>query len=132
MKTKWALVVILSTMVNMLSGCEPLAVLDPKGPQAQTQANVILLSIAVMAVIVIVVCAILVFVLIKYRASKQSKDYEPPYIEGNHVVESIIVGIPVLIVIFLSIVSVISNNEVEATPKGYERSKTISYLCFLI
>ncbi len=41
MKTKWVLAVMLSIMVNMLSGCEPLAVLDPKGPQAQTQANVI-------------------------------------------------------------------------------------------
>ena len=44
--------------------------------------------------------------LVKYRASKQSEDYEPPHIEGNPIVETIIVGIPVLIVIFLSIVSV--------------------------
>ena len=42
-----------------------------------------------MTFIVIVVFAILVFVLMKYRASKQSKDYEPPHIEGNHVVETI-------------------------------------------
>lgn len=120
MKKKWVTLAILSTIVNVLSGCESLAVLDPKGPQAQTQANVIWLSIAIMAVIVIVVCAILVFVLTKYRDSKLPKDYEPPYIEGNHVVESIIVGVPILIVIFFSVVSVISNNKVEATPEGYK------------
>ena len=44
-----------------------------------------------MALVVIVVFAILVFVLIKYRASKQSTDYEPPHIEGNLLVEAIIV-----------------------------------------
>ncbi len=73
-----------------------------------------------MAVIVIVVCAILIFVLTKYRDSKLPKDYEPPYIKGSHVVQSIIVGVPVLIVIFFSIVSIISNNKVEATPEGYK------------
>ena len=44
--------------------------------------------------------------LVKYRASKQPKDYEPPHIEGSMVVEAIWTGIPVLIVTFLSVVSV--------------------------
>ena len=57
MKTKWALLAVLSTIAAVLTGCESIAVLDPKGPQAQTQANVIWLSIAIMTVIVIVVCA---------------------------------------------------------------------------
>ena len=120
MKIKWALLVVLFTIATVLTGCESLLVLNPKGPQAQTQANVIWLSIAIMAVIVIVVCAILVFVLIKYRDSKLPKDYEPPYIEGNHFVEALIVGIPILIVIFFSVVTIISNNKVEATPEGYK------------
>lgn len=120
MKTKWAFLAVLSTIATMLTGCEQLAVLNPKGPQAQTQANVIWLSIGIMSIIVIVVCVILVFVLIKYRESKQSKDYEPPIIESNPVVEWIIVGIPVLIVIFFSIVTIITNNKVEAIPQEYK------------
>ncbi len=120
MKMKWALLAAIFTIFTVLTGCEPLTVLDPKGPQAQTQANDIMLSIWIMSFIVIVVFALLVFMLIKYRASKQSKDYEPPHIEGSAVVEAICVGIPVLIVTFLSIVSVQSNYKVEATPKGYE------------
>lgn len=120
MKMKWALLSLAFTIITVLTGCEPLMVLDPKGPQAQTQANDIMLSIWLMLGIVFVVFAILAFMLIKYRASKQSKNYEPPHIEGSVLVEALCVGIPVLIVAFLSVVSVQSNNKVEATPEGYE------------
>lgn len=120
MKMKWALLTLAFTIITVLTGCEPLMVLDPKGPQAQTQANDIMLSIWLMLGIVLVVFAILAFMLIKYRASKQSKNYEPPHIEGSVLVEALCVGIPVLIVAFLSVVSVQSNNKVEATPEGYE------------
>lgn len=120
MKTKWSSLLPLLGFISVLAGCQPLAVLDPKGPQAQLQADVIWLSIAIMSVIVLVVCAILIYVLIKYRDSKLPKDYEPPYIEGNHVVETIIVAVPILIVLFFSYVTIVSNNKVEATPEGYE------------
>ncbi|WP_369802644.1 cytochrome aa3 quinol oxidase subunit II [Psychrobacillus sp. OK032] len=125
MKVKWALLTMIFTIATVLTGCEPLLVLDPKGPQAKTQADDIMLSIWLMSGIVIVVLAILVFVLIKYRASKQSDDYEPPHIEGSLLVEAICIGIPVIIVIFLSFVSVKSNYEVEATPAGYEDTKPL-------
>jgi cytochrome aa3-600 menaquinol oxidase subunit II len=117
---KVALFSVFFTIITVLTGCEPLLVLDPKGPQAERQASDILLSIGIMSVIVIVVFALLVYMLVKYRASKQRADYEPPHIEGNLWVEVIMVGIPVLIVAYLSYVSVQSNYIVEATPKGYE------------
>jgi len=120
LKMKWALFTMIFTIATVLTGCEPLLVLDPKGPQAKTQADDIMLSIWLMSAIVLVVFAILIFVLIKYRASKQSEDYEPPHIEGSPIVEAICVGIPIIIVIFLSIVSVKSNYEVEAIPAAYE------------
>ncbi|SES62548.1 cytochrome aa3 quinol oxidase subunit 2 [Oceanobacillus limi] len=120
MKLKWILLSLFITISTVLIGCEPVLVLDPKGPQAETTANVIWLSIATMAFIVIVVFVLLVIILVKYRASKQREDYEPPHIEGNHILEGIIVGIPVLIIIFLSIVSVKSTYEVESVPEGYE------------
>lgn len=125
MKMKWALFSIVFAVFTILAGCEPLLVLDPKGPQAQRQANDIMLSIGIMSVIVIAVFGLLVFMLIKYRASKLEEDYEPPHIEANPILEAIWVGIPVIIVIILSIVSVRSNNIVEATPKGYEKQKPL-------
>lgn len=125
MRTKWVFLAFYSMIATMLAGCEPLAALNPKGPQAQTQANVIWLSIGIMSAILIVVLIILVVVLIKYRDSKQSQDYDPPIIEGNPIVESIVVGIPVLIVILFSIVTIITNNKVEATPEKYKGQKPL-------
>ena len=111
---------VMVTIATILSGCEPLMVLDPKGPQAERQASDIMLSIGIMSVIIIGVTIALFIILFKYRASKQSPDYEPPHIEGNPWVETILVGIPVLIVAYLSFVSVQSNYIVEATPAEYE------------
>ncbi len=120
MKGKWILLSVFFTLATVLTGCERLLVLDPKGPQAARQAQDIMLSIGIMSGIVLVVFALLIFILLKYRASKQRPDYEPPHMEGNIWVEAICVGIPVIIVAYLSFVSVQSNYIVEATPQGYE------------
>ncbi|WP_226669063.1 cytochrome aa3 quinol oxidase subunit II [Metabacillus litoralis] len=120
MKIKLALFTIILSVVTVLSGCEPLLVLDPKGPQAERLASDILLSMGIMVGIVVVVFALLIMMLVKYRASKQADDYEPPHIEGNIWVEVIMIGIPILIVAYLSFVSVQSNYIVESAPKGYE------------
>ena len=124
-KMKWTFLSLVIGILAVLAGCEPVMVLDPKGPQAETISNVIWISIATMAIVVIAVFGLLAYVVVKYRASKQDPDYEPPHIEGNPIVESIIVGIPVIIIIFLSIVTVKSTYEVEATPKGYEDQKPL-------
>ncbi|OCS82321.1 cytochrome c oxidase subunit II transmembrane domain-containing protein [Caryophanon tenue] len=121
--TLFATMMALSAIV--LGACEPLLVLDPKGPQAQRQADDTMLLIYVMSAIVIAVFTIMAVMLYKYRASKQSPDYEPPHIEGNMLVEAICIGIPVIIVIFLSVVSVKSNYIVEAVPQGYEDTEPL-------
>lgn len=120
MKIKWPFLVSMILLTVFLVGCEPLTVLDPKGPMAARQASDIMLSIGIMAVIVIVVLVILVYILFKYRASKQPYDYEPPHVEANIWVEVICIGIPILIVAYLSFVSVQSNYIVESAPTGYE------------
>ncbi|RFB13636.1 cytochrome aa3 quinol oxidase subunit II [Bacillus sp. HNG] len=124
-RTKFIIFSLVFTILTVLTGCEPLLVLDPKGPQAERQAQDILLSIGIMSAVVIVVFAMLIYILIKYRASKQSADYEPPHIEGNPWVEAICVGIPILIVTYLSIVSVQSNYIVESAPKEYENQEPL-------
>ncbi|MFF2876095.1 cytochrome aa3 quinol oxidase subunit II [Gottfriedia sp. NPDC057991] len=125
MKNKWTLQTFFISILILLSGCERVKVLDPKGPQAQTQAKDIMLSIWIMSLIVLVVFLILGYMLFKYRSSKQSNDYEPLKIKGSVMVEMICVGIPVLIIIFLSIVSVQSNNKVESAPTGYANKKPL-------
>ncbi|MFC4560033.1 cytochrome aa3 quinol oxidase subunit II [Virgibacillus kekensis] len=125
MKFKKAFLLLVFTITTVLTGCEPLTVLNPKGPQAARQAHDILLSIGIMSFIVLVVFAIFIYMLIKYRASNQSEDYEPPHIEGNKWVELICVGIPVLIVAYLSVVSVQSNYIVESEVEAYEEKEPL-------
>lgn len=125
MKLKWTFLTFIFTIFIVLTGCEPLLVLDPKGPQAETTSNVILTSIITMSFIVAIVLIMLIIILVKYRASKQPADYEPPHIEGSPVVEGIIIGIPILIVIFLSVVTVISTYKVETVVEGYEEEESL-------
>ncbi|CAM3820310.1 MULTISPECIES: cytochrome aa3 quinol oxidase subunit II [Mesobacillus] len=125
MKVKWLILTLIFGVFAMLSGCEPLTVLDPKGPQARTTADVIMISIWTMAFVVIVVFVLFIVMLVKYRASKQNENYEPPHIKGSKVIESIFVGVPIIIVIFLSVITVKSTYEVESTPKGFEKQEPL-------
>ncbi|MCT1538571.1 MULTISPECIES: cytochrome aa3 quinol oxidase subunit II [Lysinibacillus] len=125
MKKSWLRLIGLSTIVTMLTGCDPLLVLDPKGPQAQVQAKDIMLSIGIMSFIVLIVFVLLAYMLVKFRASKQNPDYKPPHIKGSTKVEIICVGIPVLIVAYLSFISVESNYKVESTPEKYKQEEPL-------
>lgn len=125
MKKSWLRLIGLSTIVTMLTGCDPLLVLDPKGPQAQVQAKDIILSIGIMSFIVLIVFVLLAYMLVKFRASKQSPDYKPPHIKGSTKVEIVCVGIPVLIVAYLSFISVESNYKVESTPEKYKQEEPL-------
>lgn len=125
MKMKWALLTLIFTIATVLTGCEPLMVFDPKGPMAAELSKTVIYTIATMIFILLVVTVLFINMLVKYRASKQPKDYEPPHIEGSMVLETIWTAIPVLIVTFLSIITVLGLSEVEATPKGYENDKPL-------
>lgn len=126
MKIKWFLLLIVFAMVTVLAGCEkPLLVLDPKGPSAKTLSDTIIFSMLMMVFVVIVVYVLYAWILLKYRASKMDKDYEPPHIEGSHKLEIIWTLIPVILLTVLSVVTVRSTAEVEATPKGYENQKPL-------
>ncbi|ETT40508.1 MULTISPECIES: cytochrome aa3 quinol oxidase subunit II [Paenibacillus] len=127
MKIKWAMLSLVFIFATVLTGCEPLKVLDPKGPQARTTADVIMISIWTMAIVVVVVIALYVLIIRKYRASKQSDEYEPPHIEGSLKLEILWTSIPILIVAFLSFVTVKSTYEVEAIPKGYTEEPLVIY-----
>lgn len=102
----------------VLSGCSELIVLDPKGPVAETQRDLIMLSIYFMLVIVVIVYALFTFVVVKFRDHKNrsDKDYEPE-MHGSTKLEIIWTIIPVLIVTALSIPSVKALYELKEPPK---------------
>ena len=70
MKKKLSLMLVALSAIALLAGCEPLTVFNPKGPNAETLSNTIILSIITMAFILLVVYVLLAFMLTKYRASK--------------------------------------------------------------
>lgn len=111
--------IVAALLAVVLSGCEPLMVFNPKGPNAETLSKTILLSIATMVVVLAVVYILLINMLVKYRASKTSDDYEPPHEAGNHKLEIIWTVIPILIVAFLAVVTIQTTKSVESKPEGY-------------
>jgi len=120
MKKKLSLMLVALSAIALLAGCEPLTVFNPKGPNAETLSNTIILSIITMAFILLVVYVLLAFMLTKYRASKAAADYEPPHEEGSHLLEITWTVIPIIIVAFLAVVTVRTTSTVEAQPAGYD------------
>lgn len=125
MKTKLALITSFLLATVVLSGCERAVVFRPNGPMAELLANTINTTAITMVCILLVVYGLFAFMLIKYRASKAPKDYEPPEMEGSTVLEIVWTAIPIIIVIFLSVITVKSTYEHEGVPKGYEEQKPL-------
>ncbi|MEC0140584.1 cytochrome aa3 quinol oxidase subunit II [Paenibacillus macerans] len=125
MKRKGLLLVVFSALLALLTGCDSLTVLNPKGPVAKTQSDVIIFSIITMAFILLVVYVLYIYMLSKYRASKLPADYEPPHEEGSKWLEITWITIPIIIVAVLSVVTVRSTAAVEKVPAGYEDQKPL-------
>ncbi|WP_270180645.1 cytochrome aa3 quinol oxidase subunit II [Alkalihalobacillus sp. CinArs1] len=104
--------------VIVLSGCSNLTVLDPKGPVAEQQANLILFSIGLMLFIVVVVFVLFTVILVKYRERKSGPEYEPPEIEGNVFLEIVWTVIPIIILIALAIPTVKTIYALEEPPEA--------------
>ncbi|WP_088044049.1 cytochrome aa3 quinol oxidase subunit II [Bacillus sp. EAC] len=109
----------------VMSACDKIAVLDPQGPVAKTQADTIIFSMLMMLGVLLVVYILYIIILTKYRASKLPEDYEPPHEEGSKFLEILWTVIPVIIVAVLSVVTVKTTNAVESVPKGHENDKPL-------
>ena len=120
MKKFWLSLTVSIMALAGLSGCSPITVLNPKGPQAEIQSDTIIFSMYVMAGILIIVYALFIYMIVKYRATNQPVQYDPPSIKGNKWLEIIWTAIPIIIVIVLSVVTVKTTFQVESTPAGYE------------
>jgi cytochrome aa3-600 menaquinol oxidase subunit II len=105
-------------IITFISGCSEIAVLDPKGPVALQQKDLIMLSIGFMLFIVLVVFVLFTFMIVRYRERPDNKDYEPPQDEGSKVLELIWTAIPVLIVIALAVPTVKTIYALEEPPKA--------------
>ena len=125
MNKKGALSALFLSLVLLLPGCSSLAVLNPKGPAARTISETIILSIIVMLGVLAVVYILYIFVLVKYRAKKSNEGYIPEHEEGNKWLEAIWIIIPIIIVAFLSVVTVKSTQTVENVSPEYKDQKPL-------
>ncbi len=117
-QSKFILGLISLIIITFISGCNDLAVLDPKGPVALQQKDLIMLSIGFMLFIVLVVFVLFTFMIVRYRERPENADYEPPQDEGSKVLELIWTAIPVLIVIALAVPTVKTIYALEEPPKA--------------
>ncbi|RWZ60616.1 cytochrome aa3 quinol oxidase subunit II [Halobacillus fulvus] len=109
------------SLILFLSGCGNLemTVLNPKGPVAQSQYDLIMYSLWFMLGIIVVVFGLFAFMLIKYRANRPGRkesDYEPN-LHGNTMIEIVWTVIPLIIVILLSIPTVTTLFDLEKAPE---------------
>jgi cytochrome c oxidase subunit 2 len=93
---------LFTAMMLLLTACgrEDLSALNPQGPIAQQQYDLMKLSFFIMAGVLIVVFAILFYVLIRYRR-RPGQDDIPAQVEGNHTLEIVWTAIPILLLIIL-------------------------------
>ncbi|ERI09071.1 cytochrome aa3 quinol oxidase subunit II [Aneurinibacillus aneurinilyticus] len=109
---------ILPFLLLLLTGCtEKIDVLDPKGPVAQEQYNLILWSFALVSLVLIVVFVLFTIILIRYRERPDNMDYEPPDTHGNTKLEILWTLIPVIIVMALAIPTVQITYGLEKKPE---------------
>lgn len=104
----------LFSLVVLLAGCQ--GVLDPRGPVAKTQYDLIIYSIVLMSLVLIPVFIVFGIVVFKYRENKSDPNYEPPDMEGNKKLEILWTVIPIVIVAFLAVPTVQATYSLEKSP----------------
>ncbi|WP_134701830.1 cytochrome aa3 quinol oxidase subunit II [Ammoniphilus sp. YIM 78166] len=125
-KASWFTLITLFSLV-LLTGCSTnMVVFQPEGPVAQSILDLINWSLIWMALVVAVVFVLFGYIVWKYRATPENKDYEPPEEHGSTVMEITWTVIPLLIVIALTIPTVTTLYALEDVPKGYEDKEPIT------
>ncbi|QKY68394.1 cytochrome aa3 quinol oxidase subunit II [Lentibacillus sp. CBA3610] len=113
---KWVAFMLIG-LTLLLSGCSELTVLDPKGPVAESQRDLILYALIFMLGIVVVVFTLFTIMVVKYRDKPNRKAEYKPDLHGNRKLETIWTIIPVMIVTALSIPTISTIFDLEKPPE---------------
>lgn len=94
---------LLAAMALLLAACgrDDLSALNPQGPVAQKQFDLMIISISIMVLVVVSVFAIAIYVLIRFR--RRPGDKIPVQVEGNHKLEVIWTVIPLVLLVILGV-----------------------------
>lgn len=104
---------ILSSIAGtlMLSGCDN-ALLNPKGQVALEQRSLILTAFGLMLIVVIPAVLMALVFAWKYRASNTNAKYSPNWSHSNKV-EAVVWTVPILIILFLGVLTWKSTHSLE-------------------
>lgn len=118
--------VLTAASAALVSGCgEQITVLNPQGPVAKSEAQLIWLAIGLMSIIMVAVFGIFGFVLVKYRANRKDQSDYAPEMHGNRVLEIIWTIIPILIVTAIAIPTVRTTYQLKEPPAATKDPITI-------
>jgi cytochrome o ubiquinol oxidase subunit 2 len=93
--------------VMLLSGCaEQIIVLDPKGPIAQSQKDLMIISAILCGIILVPVLLLTAWIVWRYRDKPGNKASYQPNWSHSTLMETVWWGIPIIIIIILGAVTV--------------------------
>jgi len=126
MKKVLRFVPLLGLMLLVLAACgqENLSTLQPKGPAADIQFDLMQLSLYIMIGVFIVVAVIYTYVLIKFRKRRGDEDIIPEQVEGNTKLEILWTAIPILLLVILAVPTVLATFTL-AADKPKENNDTL-------
>jgi cytochrome c oxidase subunit 2 len=106
-KFVWRFVPLMAIMVLLLSGCgiDTLSTLEPQGPVAQGQLDLMKLSLGVMLFVLVIVFGLYAYVLIRFRKRKGQVGV-PVQVEGNHILEIIWTVVPIILLVIIAVPTV--------------------------
>lgn len=112
---------LMTGLILLLSACgrEDVSTLNPQGPVAQSQYDLMKLSIGIMALVVVVVFAICIYVLIRFRRKAGDKSI-PKQVEGNHKLEIIWTVVPLILLLILGVPTI---KDVFGLAKDYSKDE---------
>ncbi|EFU41713.1 quinol oxidase polypeptide II precursor [Paenibacillus vortex V453] len=108
------LVFLLSIMLLAMTGCsENIIVLNPKGPIAEQQRDLMIISTLLCCIVIVPVLILTAVIIWRYRDKKGRKAAYTPEWEHSTKLELIWWGIPVLIILMLAIITVKATYDLE-------------------
>lgn len=97
-------ILLMLTIVASITGCSDMVLMNPKGEIGLEERSLILTALGVMLIVVIPAVVMAVVFAIKYRASNIKATYSPNWSHSIKV-EMVIWTVPILIIIFLAILT---------------------------
>lgn len=95
----------------LLSGCD-FALFNPKGPIAEQEMDLILISIWVMLIVVVPVIFMAIWFPIRYRSGNKKSTYTPNW-EHSTLIEVVVWTIPILIIIALGTITYLTSHSLD-------------------